>query len=214
MDAHTGALDCATVVGYAFDGKICAPVLCSCEGSECDSLYETADECDSAYQACYAKRGVRRSCTTHADCRQQYRSCCPECYFSDANLLIATSYDSPEPKAAGMCVGDPEQVCGKCLPQGSPTLYSICLEGQCRMVDVSAQADCETSADCKLVSKSCCECPQDVRTDLVSVNVDTTTLPFCSASDDCVLCEEESGRQVGSTCNTDVGKCGMFVTTL
>ena len=213
MDARTGQLNCGEVVGYAYDGKVCAPVFCSCEGSECGALFATADECDSAYQACYAKRGVLRSCVTHSECRIQYRTCCPGCDTPGVASFMATTMPSAALDQAGICIGDPTGPCNNCLPGQNPALYSACIEGECRMVDLSEQAACKTSADCQLLSKNCCDCPEDSRTDLVSVNKSTTSLPFCPALG-CEACVYEPDRQVGSTCNAELGKCGMFVTTL
>jgi hypothetical protein len=215
MDAHTGTLACGTVVGYAFDGKICAPVLCSCEGSECDSLYETADECDSAYKVCYAKYGVQRACTSNADCATRYRTCCSPCSAESVDAFVGTTRSSPFLEDIGMCVGDPDpdRECGKCTPLPNPAIYGVCLEGECRPIDMSDQAQCQTSADCKLVSGECCDDDCSAGWPGMSLNVKTTTLPYCPPND-CLLCTYEQGQQYGSICNTEVGKCEMFITTL
>lgn len=213
MDARSGSLNCGTVLGFAFDGRICGAVFCSCEGSECGELFSTGDECDSAYKACYAKRGVARDCTTHADCRLQPRTCCAGCGTPDADLLVATSATGATLVDADMCIGDPNAGCPECEQGYNPALYSFCLGGECRMADVSAHADCETNDDCKLLSKDCCQCPDDVRTDLIAVSQDTRNLPFCAVLS-CEACRHEPDQQVGTTCNTELGKCEMIVTTL
>jgi hypothetical protein len=213
MDARSGGLACATVLGFAFDGRVCAPVVCNCEGSECGELFDTGEECDSAFKACYAKRGVTRACATHSDCRLQFRTCCGECSLPGRDSMLATSTTSASLVEAGMCIGDPNAGCPDCVTDHNPTLYSVCLDGECRMADVTAQADCETNDDCKLLSKSCCQCPEDVRTDLIAVSQDTRYLPFCAALS-CEACEHEPDQQVGTTCNAELGKCEMFVTTL
>jgi hypothetical protein len=213
MDAHNGPLSCATVVGYAFDGKVCGPILCSCEGSECDSMYLTADECDSAYKSCYAKLGVERSCTTNADCALRRRACCPACVPAglDVSSFVGATRSSPLLEDVGMCVGDPDNGCPACGSAQNPALYSVCLLGECRPIDLSEQAECETSADCQLVSSECgCDCAAGYPG--MALNVSTTSLPYCPGAA-CGLCTYEGGKQYGATCNPDVGKCEMFTTT-
>jgi hypothetical protein len=211
MDARSGSLNCGTVLGFAFDGRVCGAVFCTCEGSECGELFATGDECDSAYKACYAKRGVSRECTTHADCRLQSRTCCAGCGTPAADLLVATSATAATLVDADMCIGDPNAGCPECQQGYNPTLYSFCLGGECRMADVTAQADCQTDQDCKLLSKGCCECSQDVRTDLIAVNQNTRDLPFCPVLS-CEGCSHEPDGQVAATCNTGLGKCELLVT--
>lgn len=211
MDAHSGPLSCATVVGYAFDGKVCGPIYCSCEGSDCDRIYLQADTCDSAHKACYAKYGVERSCTKSSDCALRPRTCCAECGEETVSSYIGATRSSPFPQESGLCIGDPspDRECGKCSPIRNPALYSVCLGGECRPLDMSAYADCETSADCQLVGSNCCDCTSGPG---MSLNESVTSLPFCPA--DCEMCTYEPGQQYGSTCNAEVGKCEMFITTL
>ena len=52
MDAHTGNLPCVTIVGYTWTGANCAPVVCSCDGADCASMYRTETECRGARAAC------------------------------------------------------------------------------------------------------------------------------------------------------------------
>jgi len=210
MDAQSATLSCGTVVGYAFDGKVCAPVHCRCDGTECHALYETADECDSAYKSCYAKYGVQRSCTTNFDCALRERTCCPECFEQSVASYIGATRSSAFPEDSGLCVGDPnpDRECGKCTPVPNPALYSLCVEGECRPIDMSEQASCQTAADCKLVGTTCCDCTGGPG---MSLNVDVTSLPYCP--DDCAVCEYENSKQYASTCDPDVGKCRMVTTT-
>jgi hypothetical protein len=52
MDAR-GTGTCERFIGYAWDGKQCKGFSgCSCEGADCDSVYETMQECRLAHGNC------------------------------------------------------------------------------------------------------------------------------------------------------------------
>ena len=52
MDALQGAEDCALPVGWAWNGEACFEILCACEGSECDAVFEDQAACETAYAEC------------------------------------------------------------------------------------------------------------------------------------------------------------------
>jgi hypothetical protein len=215
MDAQSAAPGCTGVIGFAFNGDICAPIACRCEGVDCVEMFDSFDACDRAYSACYARVGVTRSCSSHGDCRIQPRTCCSACNTPERWTLIATNHSSETPRDAQVCLGDPSEECGLCDPldEAELGLYPACVEGQCTILDVVEEATCQTSDQCQLVSKDCCECPGDARSGLVAVSKSATSLPFC-ADQTCAPCTYEPDQQVGVSCNLDRGKCEMFVTTL
>jgi hypothetical protein len=52
QDARSGATACGLFLGYAWDGADCAAVNCTCDGSDCDALFETYGACLGAYADC------------------------------------------------------------------------------------------------------------------------------------------------------------------
>jgi hypothetical protein len=52
MDAMTGPAPCALPLGWAFDGEACILIMCECEGSECDGLFEEQADCEAEYAEC------------------------------------------------------------------------------------------------------------------------------------------------------------------
>ena len=157
MDAQSGLEECERIAGYAYNGSVCAPLHCTCRGSDCDRLYPSANECDAAFNECYERVGIRRSCTRHSDCQLQLRTCCGPCVPPLGSALLGTRVTSP---------GLRETVCGDvacddCYTPPSTTAYAACIDGLCGVIDVTEQAACDTDADCRLVTKNCCECGGD-----------------------------------------------------
>jgi hypothetical protein len=81
------------------------------------------------------------------------------------------------------------------------------VDERCELVDVTEQADCQRDDDCQLVSKDCCECPQDARSGFVAMSKNTAP-SFCN-DDGCLPCTHEPDLTLGVTCNTALGKCEM-----
>jgi hypothetical protein len=84
------------------------------------------------------------------------------------------------------------------------------VEERCQLVDVTEQADCQSDDDCQLVSKDCCECPEDPRSGFVAMSKNAAP-PFCG-DDGCLPCTYEPDMQLGVTCNIELGKCEMVRT--
>jgi hypothetical protein len=207
MDAHTGSLACATIVGYAYDGRICGAVACSCEGSECDQMFDSMAACDAAYADCYSAQGVLQVCSGHADCHVLSRTCCDSCGMPEPDTLIATYARLTSLRNAGACIGDPNGSCPACPSSPNPWVSARCVDERCELVDVTEQADCQRDDDCQLVSKDCCECPQDARSGFVAMSKNTAP-SFCN-DDGCLPCTHEPDLTLGVTCNTALGKCEM-----
>ncbi len=208
MDARTGSLSCGDVVGYAYDGRICGPVHCSCEGSQCDQMFGSMAACDAAYAACYSEQGVLQACSGHAECQVLSRTCCESCGVPEADTLIATSLRVQSLRDVAACIGDPDGGCTGCVTTANPLISARCVEGTCQLVDVTEQAECQTSDDCQLVSKDCCECPEDARSGFVAMSKNTAP-SFCN-DDGCLPCTHEPDLRVSVTCNTELGKCEML----
>jgi hypothetical protein len=193
MDARSGPAECATNIGYAWDGAQCRPILCDCQGSDCAALFATADACDHAHRACYAEHGVSRACTTHADCVVQTRTCCASCSpgSDPGSALMATSADAPALRDAGICAGDPQAGCDDCAPPELYSVYAACHEGECRLLDLTPHASCQSAANCRLVTKDCCDCGGDFTSPgLAAANSNFTRPDYCAAT---LLCAECAG---------------------
>ncbi len=51
--------DCRTVVGVKFDGESCVSMSgCSCEGTDCEELYESVEACEEATRECGSDAGL------------------------------------------------------------------------------------------------------------------------------------------------------------
>jgi hypothetical protein len=156
MDARSNGDECAAIPGYAWDGSMCFPIVCGCEGSDCGGIYPTIDACDQARAACYASRGVRRDCTQHADCGASQRACCAPCGMPGAEAYIGIRLDSSPPWGQCGPIGCPD-----CLGFRDPAIYGMCLDGQCTVGDLGAAAACTTDTECRVRTKDCCECNSD-----------------------------------------------------
>jgi hypothetical protein len=214
MDAASSGTLCLRTLGYSWNGSVCSPVVCGCVGSQCDELFTTADECDRAYRSCYAERGIGRACTTHGDCVVQTRLCCEPCSAAadPQDVLIATTSDSPTLRNAGICLGDPEGGCDDCVGAIHRGAYASCVEGECRLLDVTDQAKCETVEDCRFVTKDCCPCGGDFTgAGLLAVDASFTLPEYCPADQACPECEGDMPSGALLACDDGVGTCWVGV---
>lgn len=204
LDARSAGTLCAGVAGYTWNGTICEPVMCTCAGDDCGSLFQTAEQCDRAYQACYADAGLTRSCETHADCRLRPRTCCTPCAtIQEADQMIAENLSAD---GASVCLGDPGGNCTDCDSIQNPALYPACIDGQCTVMNLTNFAGCAVDEQCRVSTKDCCECGGDVSaTGLIAVNPTFSRHPECAA----VACGECAADFAGATavCNQEVGFC-------
>jgi hypothetical protein len=179
---------------YHWDGRTCAPTTC-CAGSDCVNRYETAEACDQAHSACYAGDGIGRSCTTNADCVLTTRACC-FCGETTVNDVIAIRSDS-EPGWTKTSCAENQGECRPCVWFENPTLSAICLEGECKVLDVAPFNVCDGDAMCTLEPKSCCDPCTQTPSDYVAVSIDDSYLiPFR---------REVCGATGGASC--DAGLC-------
>ncbi len=208
MDAHDSGLDCAAIAGYAWDGKMCRPITCSCTGSDCGGIFATANECDTAYSACLAQEGLMRNCTTHGECTLTFRNCCASCGLTQEYDVLALRVDSPSPLPLGLC----NDGCPDCVNTENLALQPACIDGQCQVIDLTSYAACTTEADCHLRTKDCCECGGSTTpADLMSVNASFPSTPDWCGDVACDACLPDYGTSALATCATDVGMCTVAV---
>ena len=209
MDARDGPERCTNVIGYAWSGKVCGPVVCSCVGADCGELFASMAMCDRAYDACYDQAGVHRACTRHVDCGLEPRSCCPSCIAPDADQLFAQRRDSPSLEQAGACLGDAAGGCGTCTAGHNPAIYSACVEGQCTVLDVSAHAACSVDTDCFIRSKDCCACGSTGGLDnVIGVNASFSQPDYCAPDQACDDCAGQALSSPGA-CDAETKTCAI-----
>lgn len=208
MDAKSSGDECTAVTGYAYDGRICVPVVCGCVGADCQHLFPSIDECDLARTACYADAGVRRDCTKHADCELVSRRCCPPCGPPSHDDLLAVRKGLP---SLPICRGEVGGACPACASGRNHSIYAACIEGTCQMLDVSAHASCTASADCRISTKDCCECGGDFGADgVIAVNASFRAPDYCPADMGCPECGAPLDPNVQALCDPDQGVCSYI----
>jgi hypothetical protein len=207
MDARSGPDNCANVVGYAWDGKVCGPVVCSCVGADCGELFPSMSLCDRGYDGCYEHAGVQRACSQHQDCALQPRLCCPPCTTPVADQLFAAHRDGPRLEEVGACLGDATSGCATCTAGQSSAIYPACVDGQCTVLDVSAYAACSTGEDCRIRTKDCCVCGGDRSVaGVIVVNASFSQPDYCAASLACDDCDAEPSDAL-PVCDQGTERC-------
>ena len=86
QDAVSGNTACGFLVGYAWHGDDCDPILCTCEGSDCDEIFTT-------YRACMDDYGPR--CLGEPDCDAQEITGCMDPCASVAGYYWDGDFCSP-----------------------------------------------------------------------------------------------------------------------
>lgn len=206
MDAKSSGDDCTSIDGYAYDGRICASVVCGCVGADCERIFPSLDACDQAYAGCYAARGLSLECTKHADCTLMPRRCCAGCADPTRDELIAIKVDGTTPRATGVCEGDPDAGCSMCQDFSVASIYAACFDGTCRVLDVTALASCTTSEDCRVTTKDCCECGGDFSdAGRIAVNVSFRAPDYCSPDTSCRECAPS--QQAPAQCDPELHVC-------
>ena len=212
MDAHTGSLPCISTVGYAWNGKDCVGIACSCEGTECDQIYSTAAGCRSVWAECLARQPVSASCSVGADCLIARRACCGAiCDLPGIGELIALNASSwPAWQKSLACAL--ENQCTFCPSQTA--VQALCQAGTCTAVDLTPYGECTKDADCTVTRKDCCACdgPVEDPNAYVAVSgsaIDAYTQFACAASTPCDCVPGRFSDRVEARC--DVRHSGCFV---
>jgi hypothetical protein len=184
MDAHTGNLPCVNVVGYAWNGSDCAPIICSCEGADCGAMYSSDAECRSARAACGAQ-GISTACQKNSDCTLVDKACCMPCSEPALSDKVAINVGSASAWQASICKDPP--ACPPCVPPQGP-FQAECVNGQCEAINLSQDKECLKNEDCVVSPVDCCACGTlTKRSDVTALNASRTGyFPLCVA--DCTIC--------------------------
>jgi len=184
MDAHNGNRPCTSILGYTWTGADCAPIACTCVGTECASLYPSDIACRQARSSCLANVAVSYACLKNSDCMLADQTCCGKC-GGDVSLAdkAAINVGSFTTWHGDVCGTQP--ACPPCVPVSGP-FQAVCDQtGMCRTEDFSAQKACTRDADCIAQPVDCCPCGQLTDNDVTALKA-PATFPPCVVT--CVAC--------------------------
>lgn len=100
---------CMDIVGYFWDGAYCQPIICCCEGPDCDQTYATLADCVDARTSCFSE-----ACTdTGGYCSSAF----------PPGDQCAVGHFPNESFAPGVCGGG--TCCSPCLEPDSPQVDYI-----------------------------------------------------------------------------------------
>jgi hypothetical protein len=146
QDAHTVG-SCEPFRGYAWNGQACEVISgCSCQGADCDNLFSTEQECQSAYTACLPKGqcddartatldfiAKHKECTVDEDCTLVPGGCtiteasCTGLVYVNTASTVDANFDELRQKLHD-CIG--AATCdGPICDLGPPP--AACIEGRC-----------------------------------------------------------------------------------
>lgn len=202
MDARSNGDDCVQVVGYAFNGVSCEPVVCGCAGADCADIFATIDECDDAKMECYTEAGVDRECQADEQCVLVNRTCCGDLNEADATFAVSAWSEFAWCAAAD---------CAPPIPVPKPTLHARCVDNRCYAIDVEPVALCEEDANCMVRSKGCCNCPIDEPPEaLLAVATPDEYYDFIDCNVECDQCVQEPVTAATAECTAE-GLCELVV---
>lgn len=158
QDARSGADTCALLIGYAWNGSGCDAILCSCEGSDCDELYDTEGACSSEHSSC-----TPTTCSNDAECDldEWCNPCahgsCPECA------------DCVQDCAPHGCATGREVACRQLRPDCGESGVAVVSEELCwecvdRETCEPLPEDCRTTGCVGIDSPTCRGCMEPDRT--------------------------------------------------
>jgi hypothetical protein len=207
MDAKPSGSRCARIAGYRFNGQLCEGIACECVGRDCERTFATMEECDRAYDGCYADKGFPRYCSQHLDCALYQRTCCSSCGVPQADTFLALRLGALSPAQAMICLGQPGAGCPECESGSNPSVYAACIDGQCSVVDVTEYAACDGPSDCSIVTKDCCDCGGDFTPSGVMAVGPSFVRPERCDGVGCDGCIPPIPGNVAATCDANLGVC-------
>jgi len=150
------------------------------------------------------------SCHQNTDCMVTNRACCAACGDLRLDDVVALNRAEFGGYRDAICASGSE-TCSTCSSFWNPYLLPHCIDGQCAVLDVyqSPYIDCETSADCRLRSNTCCPCEFD--SPLISVSAAQEarlTAELCDAEAACDDCPPISVADLNAGC--DDGRCVLL----
>jgi hypothetical protein len=130
-------------------------------------------------------------CRTHSDCAYLPKGCCEPCRRATAEDYYAVAADRVDDvRERLMCA---TTSCADCAGLARPELNVACIEGICRMVDLTERPEvsaCAAHQDCMLRFAGCCECDSAVTNVVIAVsNVEAYEELVCRDGAACGDCE-------------------------
>jgi hypothetical protein len=182
-------------------------VVCGCAGDDCEDMYDTIEQCDTDYDACYREIGLQRDCEIDSDCALTPRQCCGGLTDFDAVIAFSSGADVFDSEVCDGRLG-----CGPIYLPPKPSLYAECVEGQCRTLDIEAVAQCSSDDDCQARVNECCNCPElapDAARLAVAVPDEFDIFKGCSRTINDCICAEGPPEGVSATCDDDFSICAL-----
>ena len=115
--------------------------------------------------------GSFSACTLTSECLVRPQSCCGACGAAVRGDAIAMRLDAQYAYMQAYCA---DAGCPACWRPQDPTLLATCASSTCTLVDLSTLplTSCTANSDCRLRTKSCCECGGAIDTDsLIAIRV-------------------------------------------
>jgi hypothetical protein len=204
MDAASNGDECMDIVGFAWNGERCEPVLCGCEGSDCGRL-PPMGICEQDHLGCHI--GLAPQCRRSTDCTLDFADCCGYCGITPVEALVAIRADAREGYRAYAC--EPGEACPDCYAEVAPDALALCVGFECRAVDMEAVTRCTSNDDCRIRFRDCCECdglPTEANVVAVSDLAGYERLA-CAEGYSCATCDSEYPPDVRAVCRD--GHCAV-----
>jgi len=146
------------------------------------------------------------ACEVDTDCIVVPESCCGSCGAATRGDALAMSGDAAGDYLTSVCAG---MGCHICYMAQDPTLVATCDAGRCELVDLHEHpvARCSSDADCRLRTRSCCDCGGDTsREGLLAVRTDSAAgyvelVCDMGASEPCLECAPVYPDEATASCN-------------
>jgi hypothetical protein len=201
-------LDCLALTGFTWTGVECKPLVCGCEGDDCDLLYATQDECEATHNAC----PPLTMCSRPTDCVVGDEQCC-RCEFAESDLVsIATDAS----QSFGERVCESNQPCPDCEVATYIYYAPTCTPstrwegGECGMKHVDG-LPCTDEVGCRVRVRECCECSSSTAIEnlfAIPNDYDAEDM-FCRADDLC--CEGGALYPENVEARCEESQCRLYV---
>ena len=210
MQADSKNLDCLFVNGFSWTGIECKPIVCGCDGPDCDRLYATAEECEATHRAC----PPLSMCTRPTDCALVDEQCC-RCEIP-LDELVSISTAEFQRHSERTC--EPFQACPDCaeVPASYSYVTPTCNPstrwegGECGMRHLD-RMPCTEEVGCRVRASECCECAVDTSIDNLFPmpnDYDAEAL-FCQGDEACCEAEPRYPDNVEARC--EESECVLYV---
>ena len=147
QDARSDGSKCALLAGVAFDGTQCVEIICGCEGSDCDELFGTVEQCEASCLGSGVSCGPKTCARGQVCCNESCGVC-----TKPGGACPAIGCE-PEPdggtgvELCGHVICAPgleccNESCGTCIAPGGGCTDILC-EPNCEAMDAVGVGPCD-----------------------------------------------------------------------